>query len=162
MKILILSDSHGVLEFMHRCVEAVRPDAVIHLGDMVRDADEMAREYPGIRFFQVAGNCDSGRTPMGIPLTRQEKLGGVKLLLTNGPLFHVTYDTAALILEAETDRVQAVLYGHTHVPDIRQTETGLWVVNPGSSGLAGTAAVLEIENERIKECYLVSRRDLEE
>ena len=70
--------------------------------------------------------------------------------------------TAALIREAETDRVQAVLYGHTHVPDIRQTETGLWVVNPGSSGLAGTAAVLEIENERIKECYLVSRRDLEE
>ena len=77
-------------------------------------------------------------------------------------LFHVKYDTAALIREAEPDRVQAVLYGHTHVPDIRQTETGLWVVNPGSSGLAGTAAVLEIENERIKECYLVSRRDLEE
>ena len=155
MKILVLSDSHSSLRFMRLALQKIRPDAFIHLGDYYQDAQAMAEDF-------VAGNCDSGRTPMGIPLTRQEKLGGVKLLLTHGHLFHVKYDTAALIREAETDRVQAVLYGHTHVPDIRQTETGLWVVNPGSSGLAGTAAVLEIENERIKECYLVSRRDLEE
>ena len=162
MKILVLSDSHSSLRFMRLALQKIRPDAFIHLGDYYQDAQAMAEEFPEIPGYFVAGNCDSGRTPMGAPLTRREKLGGVKLLLTHGHLFHVKYDTAALIREAETDRVQAVLYGHTHVPDIRQTETGLWVVNPGSSGLAGAAAVLEIENERIKECYLVSRRDLEE
>lgn len=162
MKILVLSDSHSSLRFMRLALQKIRPDAFIHLGDYYQDAQTMAKEFLEIPGYFVAGNCDSGRTPMGVPLTRQEKLGGVKLLLTHGNLFRVKQDTAALIREAETDRVQAVLYGHTHVPDIRQTETGLWVVNPGSSGLAGTAAVLEIENERIKECYLVSRRDLEE
>ena len=162
MKILVLSDSHSSLRFMRLALQKIRPDAFIHLGDYYQDAQTMAKEFPEIPGYFVAGNCDSGRTPMGVPLTRQEKLGGVKLLLTHGHLFRVKQDTAALIREAETDRVQAVLYGHTHVPDLGQTETGLWVVNPGSSGLAGTAAVLEIENERIKECYLVSRRDLEE
>ena len=42
MKILVLSDSHGLQYFMQRCVEALQPDAVIHLGDMVRDADKLA------------------------------------------------------------------------------------------------------------------------
>ena len=33
MKILVLSDSHSALQFMRQCVESVKPDAIIHLGD---------------------------------------------------------------------------------------------------------------------------------
>ena len=33
MKILVMSDSHSALAFMRRCIEAVEPDALIHLGD---------------------------------------------------------------------------------------------------------------------------------
>lgn len=51
MKILVLSDSHGLQYFMQRCVEALQPDAVIHLGDMVRDADKLAAQYPGLAVF---------------------------------------------------------------------------------------------------------------
>ena len=31
MKILVLSDSHSALSFMRRCVDAVHPDAIVHL-----------------------------------------------------------------------------------------------------------------------------------
>lgn len=67
MRILVLSDSHGLQYFMQRCVEALQPDAVIHLGDMVRDADKLAAQYPGLRFYQVAGNCDGCRVPPDYP-----------------------------------------------------------------------------------------------
>ena len=109
MKILVLSDSHSSLRFMRLALQKIRPDAFFHLGDYYQDAQTMAKEFPEIPGYFVAGNCDSGRTPMGVPLTRQEKLGGVKLLLTHGHLFRVKQDTAALIREAETDRVKAVL-----------------------------------------------------
>ena len=41
MKILVLSDSHSALSFMRRCIGAVRPDAVVHLGDYYEDAQTM-------------------------------------------------------------------------------------------------------------------------
>ena len=47
MKILVLSDSHSALSFMRRCIDSVKPDAVIHLGDHFDDAEEMREEYPG-------------------------------------------------------------------------------------------------------------------
>lgn len=37
MKILVLSDSHSALQFMRQCVESVKPDAIIHLGDFFDD-----------------------------------------------------------------------------------------------------------------------------
>ena len=74
MKILVLSDSHSSLRFMRLALQKIRPDAFIHLGDYYQDAQAMAEEFPEIPGYFVAGNCDSGRTPMGIPLTRREKL----------------------------------------------------------------------------------------
>ncbi len=37
MNILVLSDSHSTLSFMRRCVETVKPDAIVHLGDYFDD-----------------------------------------------------------------------------------------------------------------------------
>ena len=145
MKILILSDSHGVLEFMHRCVEAVRPDAVIHLGDMVRDADEMAREYPGIRFFQVAGNCDSGRVPMDYPEVRVEDFLGNRVYMTHGHLHGA----------------DIILYGHTHRADCRMDD-GCLVMNPGAAGYGGSAGVIEIRGKGDFTGRIIRQWDLED
>ena len=41
MNILVLSDSHSALSFMRRCLESVKPDAVVHLGDYFEDAQAM-------------------------------------------------------------------------------------------------------------------------
>ena len=42
MKILVLSDSHAGLSFMRQCINRVKPDHVIHLGDHFDDAKAMA------------------------------------------------------------------------------------------------------------------------
>ena len=36
MKILVVSDSHGNVDNMRRCVEMVNPRHVLHLGDCIR------------------------------------------------------------------------------------------------------------------------------
>ena len=48
MKLLILSDSHREMKYMCDAVRRERPDAVIHLGDLVPDADRLAQEFPGL------------------------------------------------------------------------------------------------------------------
>ena len=40
MKILVLSDSHGAVDNMIRCVELTQPRQIFHLGDCVRDAQQ--------------------------------------------------------------------------------------------------------------------------
>ena len=47
MKILVLSDSHSSHRFMRECIESVKPDAVIHLGDFVRDGEAMKEALSG-------------------------------------------------------------------------------------------------------------------
>lgn len=61
MKILVLSDSHSALGFMRRCVEKIKPDAMIHLGDYFDDGTVLREENPGILVYQVPGNCDRYR-----------------------------------------------------------------------------------------------------
>ena len=61
MKILVLSDSHSALRFMYACMEAVNPDAVVHLGDYFDDGAALREDYPQVRFYQVPGNCDRYR-----------------------------------------------------------------------------------------------------
>ena len=48
MKLLVFSDSHGNIEHMRRAVEQERPDQILHLGDVMRDAVELSVAYPNI------------------------------------------------------------------------------------------------------------------
>ena len=70
MKILVLSDSHSTLSFMRHCIEKVKPDAIVHLGDHFDDGEAMHEENPGIPFYQVPGNCDRYRCMPGTPEIR--------------------------------------------------------------------------------------------
>lgn len=51
MKILVLSDSHSAISFMRCCVEAVHPDAIVHLGDYFDDGQVLVEEYLNILFY---------------------------------------------------------------------------------------------------------------
>jgi len=46
MEILVLSDSHGKVDHMVRAVEQFHPRQVLHLGDCVRDAQALERQFP--------------------------------------------------------------------------------------------------------------------
>ena len=161
MKILVLSDSHSSLSFMRRCIEAVRPDALIHLGDHYDDGEAMKEEYPAIPLYQVPGNCDRYRCAPGVPEILITRIGGVDLYLTHGHRHSVKAYLGALLRDARKARVSAVLYGHTHVPDCHREEDGLWVLNPGSCGYyGGSAGLLEVKDGRICSCRLLTDDDL--
>ena len=60
-RIMVLSDSHRGMSFMRWCVNTVKPDAIVHLGDYFEDGQDLHEEYPMIPFYQVPGNCDRYR-----------------------------------------------------------------------------------------------------
>lgn len=62
------------------------PDAIMHLGDHVSDAEELSYALDLIDFYMVRGNCDFGAQA---PETILTELGGVRLFLTHGHLFGV-------------------------------------------------------------------------
>ena len=161
MKILVLSDSHAGLSFMRRCIDAVQPDVVIHLGDHYDDGAAMAEEYPQIRFYQVPGNCDTHRCFIPDPETRLETLGGVRILMTHGHRHHVKQTLIRLLADARASRADAVLFGHTHSAYCQREEDGLWVLNPGSCGyFGGSAGLLEVGAGQILQCRLLREEDL--
>ncbi|MGM9605069.1 MAG: metallophosphoesterase family protein [Faecousia sp.] len=162
MKILVFSDSHSVHRFMRRCMDAVRPDVVLHLGDYVRDGEAMKAEYPNLRFYQVAGNCDRGRVPSDFPEILLERLGGVKIYMTHGHLQGVKLFLDKLILDGQRCGADIILYGHTHEPDCRRLPQGQWIMNPGSAGnYGGTAGIILLDGKDIV-CRIIRQTDLED
>ena len=120
-------------------------------------------EHPAVRFYQVPGNCDRYRCPPGVPEILITKVLGVELYMTHGHKHNVKLTHTSLLRDARASRVQAVLYGHTHVSDCRREEDGLWVLNPGSCGYGGgSAGLIEVENGKILDCRIIRQEDLEE
>ena len=161
MKLLVLSDSHSALSFMRRCIDAVKPDLLIHLGDHFDDGVAMQEAYPYIRMYQVPGNCDRYRCPPDQPDILIPRIDGVDLYMTHGHRHNVKSYLRALLRDARASGAAAALYGHTHIPDCHQEEDGLWVLNPGSCGyFGGSAGLLEIQDGRIVSCRLLCETDL--
>ena len=61
-KLLVLSDSHGARGAIERILnkEQNNVDAVIFLGDGLRDLEQALAFFPHLRVYSVAGNCDYG------------------------------------------------------------------------------------------------------
>lgn len=162
MTVLVLSDSHSTLSFMRRCIDAVKPDGLVHLGDHFDDGEAIHEEYPDILFYQVPGNCDACRCPPGTAEIAIVRMFGVDLYMTHGHRHGVKQYLGRLLADARRAGVQAVLYGHTHIPNCYREEDCLWVLNPGSSGFfGGSAGLIEIENKKITSCRILKQEDLE-
>lgn len=131
MKLLIFSDSHGNVANMEDAVRLERPDRILHLGDLVRDAQALQEKFPDIPVTLVPGNCD-GRRP-DLPEQRVFTLENCKLLMTHGHIYHVKLSPAAAIRAAREAGANLLLFGHTHEA-VCEFQQGLWVVNPGSVG----------------------------
>ena len=134
MKILVLSDSHSTLSFMRRCIDAVQPQAVIHLGDHYDDGTALAEEYPQIPFYQVPGNCDAHRCFIPDPETRMVTFGNHRFLITHGHRHHVKQTLIRLLADARASAADVVLFGHTHVPTVFEKD-GVVFLNPGSTSI---------------------------
>ena len=163
MKILVLSDSHSALSFMFRGVRTIKPDAVVHLGDYYDDAEALQEEFPYIRLYQVPGNCDGYRAPVGAHEILILPVCGVDMYMTHRHRHNVKFFTSSLLADARKTKAKAVLYGHTHIPDCYQEPDGLWVMNPGSAGYySGSAGIIEVHEGKILNCRVITAEDLEE
>lgn len=162
MKILVLSDSHSVLKFMRLCMDTIKPDAVIHLGDYVADGEVIAEEYPQIPVYQVAGNCDEYRVAPDYPQGRVEVLDGCKIYFTHGHQQKVKIFLDKILENASCFHAQIALFGHTHIPLCQQEKNGLWVLNPGSCGyFGGSVGLIEVSNGKVLSCRIIREADLE-
>ena len=162
MKILVFSDSHSSMRFMKKCVERIRPDAIIHLGDMYGDGETLAELFPHIPVHQVKGNCDGYFAPMSARDFLCYPIGGVMMYLCHGHRENVKRQgTDVLALRAREYGAKIALYGHTHRIDCHQEGDGLWIFNPGAAKDM-SAGLLKTDNGAIKSCYTLNEIDLED
>ena len=129
MKYLIISDSHGVGVFMNEVFARVgnHVEAIFHLGDMMCSEKDLER-ISGCKVYGVKGNCDYGSS---LPESQILNIEGHRIGLIHGHRQHVKMGTYEITQWGEENGVEVVMYGHTHVPMIRQ-EGRITLVNPGS------------------------------
>ena len=146
MRIGLISDTHvpeGEKEMQARILEVFAGvDLILHGGDLNKRwvLDELNRIAPTLA---VVGNADLFGT--GLPARRVIEIGGKRIGLTHGHgnwpryLWRKMIDllgynnefyARAACAEFERDRVDAVIFGHTHRPYL-STLGGVVVFNPG-------------------------------
>ena len=148
IKILVFSDSHGRVSNIIEAIEK-HPNCslVIFLGDGLRDIVHAEDKFPNITFFKVKGNCDlvAGDTPKEAILD----LDGIKVLITHGDKYHVKYGLATILYAGAEKEVDAILFGHTHLPvELCEyvADKRIQLFNPGSIGACGTYGVINTAN----------------
>lgn len=130
MKIGVMSDSHGSETAILKAVKAVGEVEVwIHAGDYETDA-AFLETSSGVKVVSVAGNCDGFRASK--PEEEFLEVCGRQIWICHGHQYGVKNGTGELIWMAKQYGVDAVIYGHTHIPDITKAGT-LLVLNPGSA-----------------------------
>ncbi len=125
MKLLIMSDSHG-LTSNNEIVTYENCDAAFHLGDSQLMANQLEMSNYDIK---VRGNCDFDRN---YPEAEVITVGGVRFFLTHGHLYDVNYGLGRLKHEASENNCEVALYGHTHVVNV-DTDDQIIALNPGST-----------------------------
>lgn len=85
-KILVLSDTHRKMDRVTALIDRITDlNHIIHLGDMVRDAEDLEAIYD-IPIDYVAGNCDFNSS---VRQRNVVKLRGKTFYLTHGHLHGV-------------------------------------------------------------------------
>ena len=151
----VLSDTHGLEYSAVRALSAIGEyDLIIHLGDFAADAEICAEKFKK-PLFAVLGNCDFVRPPKGdFGYELVVELEGVKLLLVHGHRHGIdTYSTIDARERALALGCSALLYGHTHMPEVSMKD-GILVMNPGSParprcGAKPSAGLLIVENGKL-------------
>lgn len=147
MRILVLSDSHGMESNVRRAILAQpTADIVIHLGDGEEEMRRVKQSFPEKMFLQARGNCDWG---VCAPYEGEYTQDGVKIFYTHGHLYHVKSGLYNAVLAARDKKAQVLLYGHTHQA-LTDYDDGLYIMNPGAIGsYPGTYGTLDITPQGI-------------
>lgn len=134
-KMIIFSDSHQLYDVSEIITWEQSldffPTISIHAGDsQLEYTSKIIKQID----YKVQGNCDFDELFPEVILTEIEEIGN--LLITHGHLNAVKVSTTKLEELAENSAANLVVYGHTHILDIRYLNTqDLLIINPGSVAL---------------------------
>jgi uncharacterized protein len=133
------------------CVKLVRgADLVLHAGDFVSSGflEELRAIGPPVE--GVLGNMDEPELKAALPKLRAVEVGQLRVGMVHdaGPR-----SGREARLAARFEDCEAVVYGHTHVPQVERFQR-LWVLNPGSPTdrrrqPVHTMIILQIRGSRI-------------
>lgn len=127
MRVVVLSDTHGNFPLAVRALDvAGQADHIVHLGDEVEDACFL-ENVTGMTVTKVLGNCDYSHH---FPRETTLELDGKRVLITHGDLYTVKTGLEKLRQKAVAEKIDVVLYGHTHIPIVQMLDNILFV-NPG-------------------------------
>jgi putative phosphoesterase len=126
-------------------------DLVVHAGDFVSAAFLAELEQLGAPVEGVAGNMDEPALHERLPSRRVVEVSDVRIGVVHDPGPRVGRPER---LRRGFDGCDAVVYGHTHVPEMIRFD-GMWLLNPGSPterrrSPAHTMLVLEIDAGTIR------------
>ena len=127
----MIADTHlprGSRVLSQECLEALaRTDLILHAGDVTAaPVLELLREFAPVQ--AVHGNMDDPELRAALPEELVVEVDGSRIGMLHIP------GPAAGRAERLVERFHgcdAVVYGHTHVPEARQHD-GVWILNPGS------------------------------
>jgi len=129
MKAIVFSDSHGKMDAMIDIIAKNNDiDKIIHLGDLVRDAEMLQNEYPNYEMIYGAGNNDWSSNE---PKECLAELEGKRFFITHGNSYGVKNGISKIIQRAKQLEAEVVLFGHTHIPYECYVDNIL-LLNPGS------------------------------
>jgi uncharacterized protein len=156
MKVLIVSDSHGMTNELHQLKERHREevDLLIHCGD-----SELPDEHKAIEdFIVVRGNCDYGEE---FPTETLQAVGDCNIFITHGHLYSVKTSLVGLSMKSRELGADVACFGHSHLLGAEMVE-GVLFINPGSLRLPRgrrerTYVILEI----LEDSYVVNVYDFD-
>lgn len=119
----VIADTHGLLrpeieQFLKTC------NAIIHAGDI--GSREIYNSINSIApTYAVKGNVDWEPWTKNLPFNDVVEIAG--------KYFYITHILDNIDLEPTPAHINAIIYGHTHMPEINKKESVLYM-NPGSAG----------------------------
>jgi hypothetical protein len=171
MRIALVSDTHlpRFGRALPRALISGLVDAgverILHVGDWTEPfVVDLLSEIAPVE--GVAGNNDDAELHRRFGTRRVVEAGGVRIGLTHGHLGRSSASTAERAVDAfagEAD-LDAVVFGHSHVPVVRRLPDGRWLANPGSPTdrrrqRAFTWALLTIDGGAIASIEVVAYPD---
>ncbi len=133
MKIGIMSDSHGNIEYVRKAAEYVMEaevDYIIHLGDDYYDARIL--DILPVNVIKVPGVYEAVYQDASVPNRLVENIAGLRILITHTKDSHrndLPHDKMPEEYIASR-KVDIVLFGHSH-SFCAKLEGGILMVNPG-------------------------------
>lgn len=128
MKIMMISDTHGSLLNFYQAYETEKPiDLIMHMGDICGQENEL-QSMVDCPCRIVTGNCDVFSFT-DLRDSADFVIDGIKITMRHGNWPYMFTDK--MLEYAKANGVRVVASGHTHIPEIDETD-GIWFVNPGS------------------------------